>query len=72
MTKISLEIDGTICSMEIPYNDVSATELIKGFGSLMIGQTFLACTVKNALEEVAEDYGEDLRVGYESQYSKED
>lgn len=58
--------------MEIPYNDASATELIKGFGSLMIGQTFLACTVKNALEEVAEDYGEDLRVGYESQYSKED
>lgn len=72
MTKISLEIDGTICSMEIPYNDASATELIKGFGSLMIGQTFLACTVKNALEEVAEDYGEDLRVSYESQHSKED
>lgn len=33
MTKLTLEIDGTICSMEIPYNDVSATELIKGFGS---------------------------------------
>lgn len=72
MTKLSLEIDGTICSMEIPYNDVSATELIKGFGSLMIGQTFLACTVKDALEEVAEDYGEDLRVGYESQHSEKD
>lgn len=38
MTKLTLEIDGTICSMEIPYNDVSAAELIKGFGSLMIGQ----------------------------------
>lgn len=58
--------------MEIPYNDVSATELIKGFGSLMIGQTFLTCTIKDALEEVAEDYREDLRIGYESEHSKED
>lgn len=53
-------------------NDVSATELIKGFGSLMIGQTFLACTVKEALEEVAEDYEDELRVGYESQHTEED
>lgn len=68
MTKITLEIDGTIYSVEIPYNDVSATELIKGFGSLMIGQTFPAYTVKAALEEVAEDYGEDLKIDYESQY----
>lgn len=72
MTKLTLEIDGTICSMEIPYNDASATELIKGFGSLMIGQTFLACTVKEALEEVAEDYEEDLKIGYESQHTEED
>lgn len=72
MTKLTLEIDGTICSMEIPYNDVSAAELIKGFGSLMIGQTFLACTVKEALEEVAEDYEDELRVDYESQHTEED
>ena len=38
----------------------------------MTGQTFLACTVKEALEEVAEDYEEDLKIGYESQHTEED
>lgn len=29
MTKISLEIDGRVLSMELPYNDATAEELIK-------------------------------------------
>ena len=65
MTKIALEIDGRILSMELPYNDATATELIKGFCSLMMGQTFLVCTVKDALIEAAEDYKEELDLGIE-------
>lgn len=37
MTKISLEIDGRVLSMELPYNDATADELIKGF-----------CTIKDS------------------------
>lgn len=65
MTKITLEIDDRTCSMEMPYNDATATELIKGFCSLMMGQTFLVCTVKDALVEAAEDYKEELDLSIE-------
>lgn len=59
MTKISLEIDGRVLSMELPYNDATADELIKGFCTLMHGQTFLICTIK----EAAQDYKEDIELG---------
>lgn len=61
MTKLTLEIDGRVFSMELPYND--ATELMKGFCSLMQGQTFLAVTVKDALYEAYQDYKEELLLG---------
>lgn len=54
--------------MELPYNDATAEELIKGFCTLMHGQTFLICTIKDA----AQDYREDIELGYEPEYSKED
>lgn len=60
MTKISLEIDGRVLSMELPYNDATAEELIKGFCTLMHGQTFLICTIKDSLREAAQDYKEDI------------
>lgn len=60
MTKITLEIDKRVFSMESPYNDMTASELIKGFCSLLQGQTFLTCTVRGALEDVAVDYTEEL------------
>nr|DAQ75815.1 MAG TPA: hypothetical protein [Caudoviricetes sp.] len=63
MTKITLEIDGRVFSMELPYNDANATELMKGFCSLMQGQTFLAVTVKDALYEAYQDYKEELLLG---------
>lgn len=63
MTKISLEIDGRVFSMELPYNDASAEELIKGFCTLMHGQTFLICTIKDSLREAAQDYKEDIELG---------
>lgn len=72
MTKITLEIDKRIVSIELPYNDVTAEELIKGFCSLMYGQTFLICTIKDALRDTAQDYREDIELGYESEHSKED
>lgn len=63
MTKITLEIDGRVCSMELPYNDANAVELIKGFCSLMQCQTFLTVTVKDTLHEVYQDYKEELLLG---------
>jgi hypothetical protein len=63
MTKISLEIDGRVLSMELPYNDATAKELIKGFCTLMHGQTFLICTIKDSLREAARDYKEDIELG---------
>lgn len=63
MTKISLEIDGRVFSMELPYNDATAEELIKGFCTLMHGQTFLICTIKDALRDAAQDYREDIEAG---------
>lgn len=62
MTKISLEIEGRILSMELPYNDATAGELIKGFCTLMQGQTFLACTIRDTLTEVAEEYTDELNL----------
>lgn len=67
MTKISLEIDGRVCSMELPYNDATAEELIKGFCALMHGQTFLVCTIKNALSETSLDYSEDIELSCEKE-----
>lgn len=49
MTKISLEIDGRVLSMELPYNDATAEELI--------------CTIKDSLREAAQDYKEDIELG---------
>lgn len=72
MTKITLEIDKRVVSMELPYNDATAEELIKGFCALMYGQTFLICTIKDVLEDIAQDYREDIELSYESQHSKED
>lgn len=60
MTKISLEIDGRVLSMELPYNDATAEELIKGFCTLIHGQTFL---IKDSLREAAQDYKEDIELG---------
>lgn len=60
MTKITLEIDKRVFSMESPYSDMTAPELIRGFCSLLQGQTFLTCTVRDALEEIAADYTEEL------------
>lgn len=68
MTKISLEIDGRVLSMELPYNDATAEELIKGFCTLMHGQTFLICTIKDSLREAAQDYKEDIELGAKSYY----
>lgn len=62
MTKITLEIDKRIFSMESPYNDMTAEELIKGFCSMLQGQTFLACTIRDALVEVSADYTEEFNL----------
>lgn len=62
MTKITLEIDKRIFSMESPYNNMTAEELIKGFCSMLQGQTFLACTIRDALVEVSADYTEEFNL----------
>lgn len=71
MTKITLEIDGRVCSMELPYDDATGTELIKAFCSLMHSQTFLVCTILDSLNEAAEEYVEDLNMRNEPAYIQE-
>lgn len=58
MTKITLEIDGITNSIEF-NEDLNGTELLRGFCSLMIGQTYLICTVKQSLKEVLDEYRQD-------------
>lgn len=58
MTKITLEIDGTVNTIEFS-EDLNGSELLRAFCSLMIGQTYLICTVKQALKEVADGFRQD-------------
>lgn len=55
MTKITLENDGVKNTIEFE-NDLTGTELLNAFCSLMIGQTYLVNTVKQALREVLDEY----------------
>lgn len=67
MTKISLEIDGKVLSMELPHDDVTAEELIRSFCALMHGQSFLICSIKDSLSEIALDYKEDIELGVKNE-----
>lgn len=55
MTKITLENDGVKNIIEFE-DDLTGTELLSAFCSLMIGQTYLVNTVKQALREVLDEY----------------
>lgn len=55
MTKITLENDGVKNTIEFE-DDLTGTELLSAFCSLMIGQTYLVDTVKHALREVLDKY----------------
>lgn len=55
MTKITLENDGVKNTIEFE-DDLTGTELLSAFCSLMIGQTYLVDTVKHALREVLDEY----------------
>lgn len=55
MTKITLENDGIKNTIEFE-DDLTGTELLSAFCSLMIGQTYLIDTVKHALREVLDEY----------------
>jgi hypothetical protein len=59
-TKISLQIDGRVCSTEMEGNEHTATEIIKAFIGLMVGQTFTEKTCYKAMYNIAlERYTED-------------
>lgn len=55
MTKITLENGGVKNTIEFEDN-LTGTELLSAFCSLMIGQTYLVNTVKQALREVLDEY----------------
>lgn len=59
MTKIILENDGVKNTIEFEDN-LTGTELLSAFCSLMIGQTYLVSTVTKALKEVLDDYNRDI------------
>jgi outer membrane protein assembly factor BamA len=59
-TKISLQIDGRVCSTEMEGNEHTATEIIEAFIGLMVGQTFTEKTCYKAMNNIAEErYTED-------------
>ena len=59
-TKISLQIDGRVCSTEMEGNEHTATQIIEAFVGLMVGQTFTERTCYKAMNEIAEErYTED-------------
>lgn len=43
-------------------DESSAAEVLKGFCALMNVQSYLVCTIKKALENVLEDYNEDIKL----------
>lgn len=58
MTKVTLEIDGVKNTIEFE-DDLTGPELLKGFCSLMHGQTYLIQTIKQSLQEVLDNYRQD-------------
>lgn len=54
-TKITLQIDGRVCSTEMEGNEHTATEIIEAFVGLMVGQTFTEKTCYKAMHEIAEE-----------------
>ena len=59
-TKISLQIDGRVCSTEMEGNEHKASDIIEAFVGLMVGQTFTEKTCYKAMSELAEErYTED-------------
>ena len=54
-TKISLQIDGRVCSTEMEGNEHTATEIIEAFIGLMVGQTFTEKTCYKAMNNIAEE-----------------
>lgn len=62
MTKITLEIDNRIFSAEFPYNDVTCSELVEAFCSLLHGQTFVLKTIQKTLKETADGLASELNI----------
>ena len=59
-TKISLQIDGRVCSTEMEGNEHTASDIIEAFVGLMVGQTFTEKTCYKAMNNIAEErYTED-------------
>ena len=59
-TKITLQIDGRVCSTEMEGNEHTASEIIEAFVGLMVGQTFTERTCYKAMNNIAEErYTED-------------
>jgi len=54
-TKISLQIDGRVCSTEMEGNEHTASEIIEAFIGLMVGQTFTERTCYKAMYNIAEE-----------------
>ena len=59
-TKITLQIDGRVCSTEMEGNEHTASDLLEAFVGLMVGQTFTEKTCYKAMNNIAEErYRED-------------
>jgi len=54
-TKISLQIDGRVCSTEMDGNEHTASDIIEAFVGLMVGHTFTEFTCYEAMRQIAEE-----------------
>ena len=62
-TRLTIEQSDKKVTIEVPYEDVTSTDMIQMFETCMIGITFLPVTVynsmKNRIEELSEFYEKD-------------
>lgn len=56
ITKLSLLIEDREVTWSVPYNDVTATELLEAFIGLLVTQTFIRESILGAMEEYLEDH----------------
>lgn len=54
-TKLTLEINGTVTTWEVPYDDCSVEDIIYGLYGIMVAQTFQPGSIANCMKEFGED-----------------
>lgn len=62
MAKIIVQTYDTTTTWEVPYNDVTTKEILKGFVGCLIGQTFYQEQIADTMIELGKEYLEDVKI----------